>query len=96
MVPAFASSVWVSRSLWALLVVWCLEDSGPDVELGRFSEAAPRPPEQCPPTSSGHGAFGFLGRMWLLALVPGTRKGSCHPTVNLANASGSPEGLWPG
>lgn len=30
MVHAFAGSIWVSCSLWALLVVWCLEDSGPD------------------------------------------------------------------
>lgn len=69
---------------------------GPDGRLVRIGEAAACPPELCPPTFRGHGAFGFLGRMWFLALVPGTTEDSCHPAVNLVKASGSFKGLWPG
>ena len=44
-----------------------------------------------PPTLRGHWGLGFLGRMWFLTVVPGTREGSLHPLVN---DSGSLQGLW--
>lgn len=89
-------SLWGLCSLCALLAVRYLENSGPGGRLVKISDGAACLLGQCPPTLTGHWVLGFLGRMWFLTLVPGTREGSCHPLVNLINDPGSLEGLWPG
>lgn len=84
-------SLWGLCSLCALLGVRYLGG-----RLGKISDGAACLPGQCPPTLSGLWVLGFLGRMWFLTLVPGTREGTCHPLVTLIHDPGTLEGLWPG